>query len=309
MENVRILCEKMIDDNINGSIDSYVRELLTMAVMAIVLDNGEYAYEKLPTILQRLNIYAEDKSVLDIAHDELGNYSEDDELRDADASATRSLAIDEETNEVEEHLNFLISLTDVEKKDATKMIEKTINGLIHFMRYGKINVIDSAITIKDGICTINYNKNTNKLRRKHFTLEGGISQYYTLRALSKLYVFVEKDDSINSTLINKFKDEYLEYNPTSNFLSVSIIESLCEDSHFKELLDSSFEECNGPSEIATYYNNVLHDSMAFSLLSKQLDSCEKEISVGNEDRAISLIGNIKSDVARFKKESFTYKKK
>ena len=92
MENVRILCEKMIDDNINGSIDSYVRELLTMAVMAIVLDNGEYAYEKLPTILQRLNIYAEDKSVLDIAHDELGNYSEDDELRDADASATRSLS-------------------------------------------------------------------------------------------------------------------------------------------------------------------------------------------------------------------------
>ena len=37
---------------------------------------------------------------------------------------------------------------------ATKMIEKTVNGLIHFMRFGEINSTDSLMTIKDGICTI-----------------------------------------------------------------------------------------------------------------------------------------------------------
>ena len=43
MENIHVLCEKMINDNISGDIDPYVKELLTIAVMAIVIDNGEYA--------------------------------------------------------------------------------------------------------------------------------------------------------------------------------------------------------------------------------------------------------------------------
>ena len=42
----------MINDNIGLDIDTYVKELLTIAVMAIVIDNGEYAYEKLPNIFE-----------------------------------------------------------------------------------------------------------------------------------------------------------------------------------------------------------------------------------------------------------------
>ena len=308
MEDIHVLCKKMVDDNINSDIDSYVRELLTVAVMAIVIDNEKYAYEKLPSILRRMNIYAENKSVLEIAHDSLGNYSEDDELRDADASATRSLSIGAEDNSVEEQLNLLISLTDVEQKNATKMIEKTVNGLIHFMRFGEINSTDSLMTIKDGICTITYDKKTNKLRKKHFVLESGISQYYTLRALGKLYSFVENDTDIENVLLNRFRTEYLQHEPTSYLLPVTIIESLCSDKYFKDLLDESFSESNGPSKIASYYNSVLHDSSAFSLLSKQVDLCEKEINSGNDERAITLIKNIKADVSRFRNDSKIYRK-
>lgn len=308
MENVRVLCEKLVDDNVNGSVDPYVKDLLTIAVMAIVLDREEVALKKLPIILKRLNIYAEDKSVLDIAHDELGNYSEDDELRDADASATRSLSIDDENNTVEEHLNLLISLTDVEKKDATKMIEKTVNGLIHFMRFGKINVTDSSLLIKDGICTINYDKKTGKTRKKHFILESGVSQFYTLSALGKLYSFVENEDDLDNELLKKFKSEYLLHEPTSFMLPVTVIQLLCDDKHFKDLLDTSFEDFDGPAKIALYYNDVMKDGSAFTFLSRQIDSCSKEISNGNDERAVAIIENIKSDVSRFRKDGYAYKK-
>ena len=308
MENIRVLCEKMINDNIGLDIDTYVKELLTIAVMAIVIDNGEYAYEKLPNILRRMNIYAENKSVLEIAHETLENYSEDEELCYADASATRSLSIDPESNSVDEQLNFLISLTDLEQKNTTKMVEKTVNGLIHFMRFGEINSTNSTIVIKDGICTITYDTKKKTLKKKHHVFESGLSQYYTLRALGKLYSFLEHDNNIENKLLAKFKADYLVHEPSSYLLPVTIIQSLCTDKYFKDLLDASFDENNGIAKFISYYNSILHDSSAFTFLSHQIDRCTMQTNTGDDLAALATLDTIKTEISKFRNFSKKYKK-
>lgn len=309
MDSIRLKCRKMVDDNVAGEIDEDVRELLTIAVMAIVINKEKIALQKLPTILQRLNIFAENKSVLEIAHERLGNYSEDDALRYADASATRMLEIDEENGTIEEQFNLLISLTDIERKNTANMIEKITNGLIHLMRYGTIESNDSSISIKDGISTMTFSKKNRKLRKKHFTLEGGVTQYYTLQSLDKLYNFIENEYISDDAYLNKFKTEYKSHQSACYLFPVTVVELLCEDQQFRRLLDESFEESKGPSKVALYYNEVMHDGSAFTFLSHQIDCCTIETDNGDDERALSSLEIIKKEITRFKREAKTYQKK
>ena len=182
-----------------------------------------------------------------------------------------------------------------------------VNGLIHFMRFGEINSTNSTIVIKDGICTITYDTKKNTLKKKHHTFESGLSQYYTLRALGKLYSFVENDSSIKDKLLIKFKADYLEHEPSSYLLPVTIIQSLCTDKHFKDLLDASFEENKGIAKFISYYNSILNDSSAFTFLSHQIDKCTMQTNNGDDEDALATLDIIKTEISKFRNSSKIYK--
>ena len=85
-ENTELVAEDIGIDGkelqlIIDTVDESVIEYIALSIMALKLTLPENITSKLPKILNKLNIYALNKTVLEIAHDELGNYMEDDKKK------------------------------------------------------------------------------------------------------------------------------------------------------------------------------------------------------------------------------------
>lgn len=308
MNDIKNACKKIVVENIKDDVCDELIELLTISVMAIFLGLEELALQKLPVIFKELNIYAEDKSVLEISHDRLGNYSEDESLINADASATRALHVDDETGAITDCKNLVISLTDIERKNPINMIEKITNCLIHLMRFGEIKDSHTYLYISDGLSLATYNKNNGSLKRKHLHLEEGIVQYFTIRFLENLADFVETEDVDDNYYLSEFKHNFDEYSFSNYSVQTSIIEMLCEDRQFKELLLLSFTEATTPSSLSVYFNAIMKNSTAFTLFSKQIDNCYNAIFSGDEVAAKDGIDIIKRIIQQFQVNAKRYVK-
>jgi len=273
MEELELKGRELVLNNVKSEINNDVLEMIIISVMALVLRHGEIAYSRLPEILNDLDIIADNKSLLEISHEKLDNYSEDELLGHTDIAVTRSLYQNDENSPIEEKKTLIISLLSLNKNKLILFIEKLVHEFTHLMRFGGITDSENKIVIKDGISINTFNKQTSKVKRKHYFFEEGITQYYTIQCLDNLYEFLSKSSCSSNQFLTTFKNKYSDYEFSAYVLQVEILKILCQDSRFEELLNYTFEETTSPSQLALYYNSVMDSNSAFTKFSKLIDSC------------------------------------
>ena len=286
-------CKNIVKNNINEQLDENTLECISLAVLAIKLTLPEEITKNIPDILKKLKIYAQNKSVLEIAHNELNNYMEDEELSHSDAAVTRSIGKDDETGVIFEQWNLLISL-NINKK-THKLIGRIIHELIHLLRFKGIIENGNDIKILDGISTAFVKIEPVSVKRKHYNFEEGIVQTYTNLAMKTLGEYNTDSNELNSTL-EKYKKEIKKYDYKDYILETEIISLLNQNSYFNSLLLNTFTETNLPSNLINYYNQVMNDTSAFTRLSKKIDDLAK---VKKEKDGMKLLEEIVIDVKKF----------
>ena len=97
---------KMVLDNYTGELDNYILDSLSIAILGLHLKTPELVASKLPNILKDLTIFVDDKSLVEIAHEKIDNYTEDSFLSDSTIAVTRSLYFNEETNVITEKSTY-----------------------------------------------------------------------------------------------------------------------------------------------------------------------------------------------------------
>lgn len=293
-------CLELVIKNIKQPLQKEIIEILAISILALMLKNPKRTLEKMPSILQELTILADNRSVLEISHDELNNYQEDENLKYSDACVTRSLKINEETGEIKETKNLHISL---KSENTVTLIQKTTHELTHLLRFKGIEQKGDYIHIKDGISIARFNLKTASLKRKHYHLEEGIVEKYTVEAMKDLYKFVNDNPSLTVTqpLLKKYVAKFPSLEDFSCYpLQTNLLMLLCNNKNFEQALEASFDEEVMPSSVSVYYNNVIGSPSAFSSLSKKIDTIANQIQRNEtEPKSKELLEDIYRDTAIF----------
>lgn len=264
-------CQEIVKNNINGEFDDTLIEMLGDAVLALLLIKPSLVLEKLPDKLHELKIIADKRSVIDMAHEDLGDYMEDEALSRSSAAVVKLLEVDD--NDVLKESKYLLVSLDA-ANNSTDIICILIHELTHLLRtsWSTYSKEQELMQTKSGIEISTYSGKTNQLKRRNQFLEEGIVQFYTNMAIKELAEYLE-DGEINEieTLI-RFKEEIVGRELNEYLVPTKLIERLAYDLRFKELLDETFEEEDNHSKLQKYFNSVMSSNTAFSEFSKLIDN-------------------------------------
>ena len=300
-------CKKLILDNYKGHINDSSLEAMTIAVMALCLRNEKRTLDKLPKILQNIEIFAEDKSVLEIAKNNISTFS--DEMVDGNIGACviRGFGTDDDTGEIYEEKCLVVSTVNL-NDNPSDVIMKITHELTHLLRDQKFEADGKSIKTKNGISIVRVRDlSTGEKKTKHFYFEEGIVQRYTNQALDILREFVYKEELDDNSLLKRFRNDYPSKVRSAYDLQVQIVDTLCKDKQFDDAVDASFEETCTPASLITYYNNKMNDSTAFTSLSKDVDSCFIELVSGSKESTEKYYRSALTKVATFLKLGKTKK--
>lgn len=262
--------KKLISEHVKKEVDPKVLEIMEYVLTAILLTFNGFAREKLPSILDDLHIFAENKSISEIARDNLDNFIEEEKFKFGDAGVIRSIVYDEDdASFIEEDRHLLISLKD--GNNYYTIILKVIHEFIHLLRFGGIILKGTKYKVKDGISIAQFDAKNKNGKRKYMNLEEGIVQEYTNKALHNLYEYIS-GYKIDSNIYRVFIREYKRAKFDDLLLEVKIIETLSQDSKFKEYVELSFTEEEIPSQLVQYFNSVLESTTACLELDRLLES-------------------------------------
>lgn len=269
LENSR----KLVTSNIKCDLDEKTIDILVAATTAILLRKPETALEKLPAIFSRLNVIAdENRTTLEIAHEELGDYTNDHKHSNCYACVVRVINGDTENMDYTEDKTLILSLKKA-NESAPALIEKATHELYHLLRSKGIEKNGRSLKIKDGISTVYYNVDKKSMLRKHEQFEEGIVQRYTNESLKLLYENIKNCNVGKHSLLGNFKRKFNTYHSDAYYPHTLLLDELCTDLDFSILMDYTFSEEETPSKLITYYNNVMGSSTAFTALSKSLNDC------------------------------------
>ena len=296
-------CKEMVQKNISKPLDEKSLEIMQYVVAALTLRLGKVATDRLPSILKELNIYAENKSIVEMAHEYLQNYQEDNELANCGACVTRSISVDENGSFLGEKRFLLLSLSNDD--DSYEIVSKLVHEFIHLLRFGGAQQNGTQIKIKDGISVSYLDTQNRKMRRKHETLEEGIVQKCTNEALHTLFELL-KEEKIQTPISEEFQRGYNSSEFLDYYLERTLIEALCINPTFNDLVEKSFTEDTTPSTSIKYFNSVMRSPSAFIELEKSLERIRdnnSNTSVINQE-----LSNAKKMVTQFRNATQQKKK-
>lgn len=286
-------CRDIILNNINNdNINDKTLDILSYAILAVILTKEEIAIKKLPIILRELDIYMENSKVINIAHEKLNNDTDFQNIADSDACITRTLVFDKNNQFIAEKKTLIIS---IENKNTFNLIVNTVHELIHTLRFNDVIQNNDNYKIKNGICITYYNSTTESLKQKHYYLEEGIVQYYTNIAISTLnkYLIANK---IDTSIASDFTKKIEKYDFNDYLFQTTLIKKLCIDETFASLLDETFTDISNPPKVISYYNDIFNSPYAFTDLSKEVDIISKSIQ---NDEVTTQFNKIKNLVSKF----------
>lgn len=264
-------CQDLVKNNINGEFDDTLIEMLGDAVLALFLIKPSLVLEKLPEKLHDLKIIADNRSVIDMAHEDLGDYMEDEALSRSSAAVVKLLELDDE-DILKESKYLLVSLDAT--NNSTDIICILIHELTHLLRtsWSTYSKEQELMQTKSGIEISTYSGKTNQLKRRNQFLEEGIVQFFTNMAIKELAEYLEDDEIYKNGTLIKFKEEIVARELNEYLVPTKLIERLAYDLRFKEFLDETFEEEETHSKLQKYFNDIMNSSTAFSDFSKLVDS-------------------------------------
>lgn len=294
-------CQRLILDNYKGSIDDVSLEVMTIAVMALMLRDEKRTLEHLPHLLQKIEVFAEKDSVVNIAKRHIDTFNDETVVDNIGACVIRGFGKDDETGEVYEDKCLVVSTINFDD-NPSDIIMKVTHELTHLLRDKKFIADGNSISMKNGISVVRVKDiSTGEKTTKHFYFEEGIVQRYTNQALDLLHEFISNEDLIEGSLLDVFRNDYKEKVRSAYDLQVQIVDTLCRDEKFDEAVDASFDEDIQPSRLAVYYNNKMNDSTAFTSLSKDVDRCFIELAAGSKDATERYYRSALGKVAEFLK--------
>ena len=307
MKELYNAAQQLILNNYKEELEPLVLDILTISVMSLLLRNEKLTIERLPRILNEITIYAEDKSTLEISQSRLGNFQEDDLLSNTCACSQRVVTFSEDEKDVTEKAYLIIS-TGVLADNIVETIGKCTHEFTHLLRRGSIKIKDDILYATDGIKTTAINSKTNQRKNKHFYLEEGIVQRYTIQALDMLHEFIKKDSGAKSYTINCFKRNYPKRFSNPYAICTDLLDQLCEDNNFNILVDETFYPSEETPELISYFNSLVGGNASlFTNFSRDLDTCNRLFFRHDEVGAMQLYVQLKQGVAWMKKISASKK--
>lgn len=303
MQDLFKSCQKLITDNYIGNIDEVSLEVMTIAVMALVLRNEKRTLERLPELLKKIEVYAEKDTVLNIAKRNISTFNDEVVDDKIGACVIRGFGKDDETGEVYEDKCLVVSTINLED-NPSDIIMKVTHELTHLLRDKSFTTDGTSIKMMNGISVVRVKDiATGEKKTKHFYFEEGIVQRYTNQALDMLHEFIANEEIPEDSLLARFRSDYPSKVRSAYELQVQIVDTLCRDEKFDEAVDASFDEALVPARLAVYYNNKMGDATAFTSLSRDMDICFMELVGGDKNKTETFYRSALTKVAAFLKRA------
>lgn len=271
--NLKELYDKtklFILNNYKGKLEEETLDILTVSIMSLFIRFPEVTKEKLPNVLDKIEIFFENKSILDMVSKRYPEFPKHEITDTTNAFVTRALSLGED-NKFTEEWSMYISTSDIKNK-TVNIVSKSVHELIHLLRFNGIIDNDNEAKIRDGVSIARVNKLTKIPKRKHYNFEEGVVEDFTIKAMESLYDFIKNEDVSFSPALSSFKTNFKRDFKPSYELERFFLEGLNKNKQFSDLLEYSFVDKNEPLSVITYYNNAIGDPSGFTRLSRGLDT-------------------------------------
>lgn len=316
MEELLKKSEEILTNNIGCYLDPKTKEILTLSILGVILVKGKEAIDKFPEVLKTLTVISDNRSVIDIAHQELGNYNEDKELSLADACMTRT--IEYKNGNIEEERTLIVSLLGERESTVISQVAISMHEFFHLLRFGKVEKIQSGFIIHDGISYAMVDDRLNIKRRKHFYIEEGIVENNTKEGVDQLKIFLQDYNVKHSPVIESCKKALLQgtYEYHGHEMAKELVASLYRDPEFKDKANNKEGLYSRPSALAKYFDSIVGFG-SFNAFSKSFDELvyQHELLVGTNEEILikpkmqSLCSEINVFLTKSNKIPIIYKTK
>lgn len=287
--------KELVLENYHGVLDKETLDIIVIAVMALYMKNPQMVLERMPKILNKIDILAGKEKVSTYILGKYPNYPWNSISDSESAMVVRALSI--ENKNVDEDWTMAISTKRLDK-DIVDVIGKTIHELTHLLRFGGIEETKREITVKDGICTAHVNKKKGTTVKDHYAFEEGLVEKHTKETIDEFYDLISSEDLSFSPLLEQFKNKFNGNFENGYVLEVSLINLLCTNPKFKELFDETFEINSDRPRVISYYDELSKSRGAFSLLSNGLDRIQELMHRGKIMEALKIVDGLKPGIAR-----------
>lgn len=291
MKEIYLKIKEIIQKNYKKELDGNILDIITISTMALYLQQPDLTLKKLPDIMNKIDILSGEEKISSYILQKHPNYPWNSALDSQSAMVVRALKA--KSKPVEEEWTMAISTKNIEN-DIVNMVAKTIHELTHLFRFFGIEESKREIVIKDGVCFTTLDKKKGKRTTDNYNFEEGIVEFYTKETLEKFYKYLELENDLSfSSKLEMLKNNHNGEYKNVYALQVTVIELLCSNPKFRELIDESFEPSSTYPSLITYYNNINNNHAAFSILSSGLDRAVENSKKGNMKVASLIIDGLK----------------
>lgn len=295
--------KEFIRGSYNGELNEETLDILTVSVMALNIRFSEVSIKRLPGVIKRLEIHFGDEKISEMVSKRYPEYPVEEIGESTNAFVTRALSLGDD-NKFSEEWSMYVSTYDKENR-FVNIIGKSVHELIHLFRFNGIIDGEKESKIRDGVSVARCNKETKVVKRKHYNLEEGIVEMFTIKAMDSLYDFISDYDVSFSPALSAIKNDYKSNFEESYHAERFFLTGLTRDKRFDELLEYSFLDESEPLELVSYFNGVVGDSSAFTRMSRGIDraieyaECEDEVNFKKTSQEV--IGQINGFLAKKKR--------
>lgn len=261
--------KQFILKNYGRELDSETLDILTVSVMSLFIRFPEVSNAKFPEIFSKLDIHFGNKHIRDLVGERYPEYPLEEITDTTNAFVTRAMSL-EDDNTFTEEWSMFISTNNLSER-LVNVIAKSTHELIHLLRFNGIVDSDTEAKVRDGISVARCNKATKAVKRKHYNLEEGIVEAFTIKAMDSLFEFVKNDDVSFSPALTAIKTRFKKDFKPSYDLERFFLDGLTRDKKFSELLEYSFVDTSEPLQVITYYNDTVGNASGFTSVSRGLD--------------------------------------
>lgn len=266
MNEMFLKCRQLLQDNIKGKLSDEAIDLLSIAVLALYVNDGEMILERMPKIIRNLDLISiDERTIFEMVKDidKKANCEEYKNTVGANITFFNSNGIVE---------TLLVSLSQRDSKLA--IIDTMVHELTHLLRKGTTLSGTDWIAFYEGISVRHWDMLYNSVSRVNVWFEDAIVEHHAKEAISTLVELLksEDEDSICNSVLDSDDQEYRDVEPGFYPFFNKTLDILCEDDEFKAGLAETFRTPGRLGDkMIRRFNMVFCDDNAFTRYSYYFD--------------------------------------
>ena len=267
-------------DNYNGELNEETLDILTVSIMALNIRFSDVSIKRLPGILNKLEFHFGEEPIATMVSNRYPEYPIEEITDTTNSFVTRALSLGDD-NKFSEEWSMYVSTYNIDDR-LVNVVGKSIHELIHLLRFNGIVDGEKESKIRDGVSIARVNKETKVAKRKHYNLEEGIVEMFTIKAMGGLFDFISSYDVSFSPALSTVKERYKSDFEPAYQVERFFLDGLTRDKKFEELLEYSFLDESEPLQVVSYFNGVVGDASGFTRLSRGIDRVVDYANVEDE---------------------------